>query len=73
MSTSRRNIIIRSNATIVGDITVGVAFASAAVWIIESAALGLLLSHYGIERLCDLPAADFMRVVRSLEAKRKAA
>jgi hypothetical protein len=32
-----------------------------------------LLSHYGIERLADLPAADFMRVVRSLEAKRKAA
>ena len=44
MPTSRRNIIIRSIASIVGDITVGVAFASAAVWIIESAALGLFLS-----------------------------
>jgi hypothetical protein len=44
MATSRRNIIIRSIASIVGDITVGVAFASAAVWIIESAALGLFLS-----------------------------
>jgi hypothetical protein len=32
-----------------------------------------LLSHYGIERLADLPAADFMRVIRSLESKRKAA
>jgi hypothetical protein len=32
-----------------------------------------VLQHHGIERLADLPAIDFMRVVRSLEAKRKAA
>jgi hypothetical protein len=32
-----------------------------------------LLQHHGIERLADLPVADFMRVVRSLEARRKAA
>jgi hypothetical protein len=32
-----------------------------------------LLQHHGIERLRDLPVADFMRVVRSLEARRKAA
>jgi hypothetical protein len=35
--------------------------------------MGRVLQHHGIERLCDLPAIDFMRVVRSLEAKRKAA
>ncbi len=32
-----------------------------------------LLDHYGIERLSDLPESDFMRVVRALEGKRKAA
>lgn len=31
------------------------------------------LDHYGIERLADLPESDFMRVVRALEGKRKAA
>jgi hypothetical protein len=44
MSNSRRNIIIRTVATIAGDIAVGVAMASACVWIIEAAALGLFLS-----------------------------
>ena len=44
MSNSRRNILIRTVATIVGDITVGVAVASVALWIIETAALGLFLS-----------------------------
>lgn len=43
MST-RRNLIIRTVATIVGDFTTGVAVASLAVWIIETAALGLFLS-----------------------------
>ena len=43
MST-RRNLIIRTVATIVGDFTTGVAIASLAVWIIETAALGLFLS-----------------------------
>ncbi len=32
-----------------------------------------VLQHHGIERLRDLPVADFMRVVRSLEGRRKAA
>ena len=44
MSNSRRNIIIRSVATVVGDIATGVAVASACVWLIEAAALGLFLS-----------------------------
>jgi hypothetical protein len=41
---SRRNIIIRTVATICGDIAIGVAVASTALWIIETAALGLFLS-----------------------------
>jgi hypothetical protein len=44
MPTSRRNIIIRTMATITGDIAAGVAMASVALWIIETAALGLFLS-----------------------------
>lgn len=44
MSTSRRNVIIRTVSTIAGDIATGLAVASACVWIIESAALGLFLS-----------------------------
>lgn len=32
-----------------------------------------VLQHHGIERLADLPVADFMRVVRALEGRRKAA
>jgi hypothetical protein len=41
---SRRNIIIRTVATICGDIAIGVAVASTALWLIETAALGLFLS-----------------------------
>ena len=44
MPTSRRNVIIRTVATIAGDIAVGVALASACVWIIQFASLGLFLS-----------------------------
>jgi hypothetical protein len=44
MSTSRRNVLIRTISTIAGDIATGLAVASACVWIIESAALGLFLS-----------------------------
>ena len=44
MSNSRRNIIIRTVATIVGDIAAGVAIASVAIWIIQAATLGLFLS-----------------------------
>ena len=45
MSTSsRRNILIRSVATIVGDVAVGVAVVSACAWLIETAALGIFLS-----------------------------
>jgi hypothetical protein len=44
MSTSRRNVIIRTITTLSGDIAIGVALASACIWIIETAALGLFLS-----------------------------
>lgn len=41
---SRRNILIRTVATLCGDIAVGVALASACVWLIETAMLGIFLS-----------------------------
>ena len=41
---SRRNTLIRTVAALSGDIAVGVALASACVWLIEAAALGLFLS-----------------------------
>jgi hypothetical protein len=41
---SRRNIMIRMITTITGDIAAGVAMASAALWIIETASLGLFLA-----------------------------
>jgi hypothetical protein len=41
---SRRNLIIRTVATITGDIAAGLACASVALWLIETAALGLFLS-----------------------------
>jgi len=44
MPTSRRNMLIRTVATITGDIAAGLACAFVAVWIIETAALGLFLS-----------------------------
>ena len=44
MSTSRRNVLIRTVATLAGDITVGVAVASACVWLIEAATLGWFLA-----------------------------
>jgi hypothetical protein len=44
MSNSRRNALIRTVAAITGDIAAGVAMASVAVWLIESAALGIFLS-----------------------------
>jgi hypothetical protein len=44
MSNTRRNALIRTVATITGDIAAGVAMASVAVWLIESAALGMFLS-----------------------------
>ena len=44
MSNSRRNILIRTIGTVAGDIATGVAVASACIWIIETAALGLFLS-----------------------------
>jgi hypothetical protein len=43
MST-RRNFFIRSVATLAGDFAVGFALASACIWMIQSAALGLFLS-----------------------------
>jgi hypothetical protein len=41
---SRRNFFIRIVAAFAGDFTVGFALASACVWVIQSAALGLFLS-----------------------------
>lgn len=41
---SRRNTLIRTVAAVCGDIAVGAALASACVWLIEAAALGLFLS-----------------------------
>lgn len=43
-TSSRRNILIRSVAGLAGDIAIGVAVASACVWAIEAATLGLFLS-----------------------------
>ena len=44
MSNSRRNIILRTIATLTGDLATGIAVASVALWVIETAALGLFLS-----------------------------
>jgi hypothetical protein len=44
MPTTRRNTIVRLIATITGDIAAGIAMASAALWIIETASLGLFLA-----------------------------
>ena len=41
---SRRNFLIRTIATLAGDIAVGIAVASACTWVIEFAALGLFMS-----------------------------
>jgi hypothetical protein len=41
---SQRNTLIRSVAGLTGDVAVGVAIASACLWLIEFAALGLFLS-----------------------------
>jgi len=41
---TRRNTFIRAVATVTGDIAVGAAVATACLWLIESAALGLFLS-----------------------------
>jgi len=40
----RRNAIIRTVASLAGDIAIGTAVASACVWLIESALLGVFLS-----------------------------
>ncbi len=43
-SSSRRNTVIRTVAAVTGDIAAGLAVASACMWLIESAALGLFLT-----------------------------
>jgi hypothetical protein len=43
-STARRNLFIRSVATVAGDVAIGYAMASTCVWIVHSAALGLFLT-----------------------------
>ena len=42
--TARRNLFIRSIVSVTGDIAITYAMASACVWVIQSAALGLFLS-----------------------------
>ena len=42
--TARINIFIRAVASVTGDITIGYAMASACIWVIQAAALGLFLS-----------------------------
>lgn len=44
MSTTRRNVLIRSITGLCGDIAVSVAIASTCIWIIEAASLGFFLS-----------------------------
>jgi len=44
MTYSRSRILVRIVATLTGDIAVGTALASACLWLIQSAALGLFLS-----------------------------
>ena len=41
---TRRNLFIRTVATVAGDVAIGFAVASVCTWIIQVAALGLLLS-----------------------------
>lgn len=41
---ARRNVLIRTVATVVGDVAIAMAFATACVWLIEAATLGLFLS-----------------------------
>lgn len=41
---ARRNVFIRSVATVTGDLAIGCALASACLWVIQCAALGLFLS-----------------------------
>lgn len=41
---NRRNFFIRSIAVVAGDIAIGTALASACLWLIDAATLGLFLS-----------------------------
>ena len=41
---ARINILVRAVASVTGDITIGYAMASACIWVIQAAALGLFLS-----------------------------
>ena len=41
---SRRNVLIRTVTAVLGDVATGIAVASACVWLIEAATLGLFLS-----------------------------
>ncbi len=41
---ARINIFIRAVASVTGDITIGYAMASACIWVIQAAALGIFLS-----------------------------
>lgn len=41
---SRRNLIIRAVTSVVGDVAIGVAMASACLWVVQSASLGLFLA-----------------------------
>lgn len=44
MPISRRNVLVRTIGAVCGDLTVGVAVASAVTWVIQAASLNLFLS-----------------------------
>ena len=57
MSDSRRNVLIRSVATLAGDIATGLAVASACVWLI-GALVALALSQYVVHPAVSLLLSD---------------
>jgi ABC-type transport system involved in multi-copper enzyme maturation permease subunit len=73
----RRNFFIRSVAAFAGDFAVGFALASACIWMIQSAALGLFLSFLlwlmaiigglSISQLIVHPAVQFALSDRKLD------
>ncbi len=60
--TTRRNFFIRTVATLVGDIAIAAALASACAWLINTAALGLFLSFlvWLIGTLLALAASQYL-------------
>ena len=83
MSTTRRNVLIRSITGLCGDVAVSVAIASTCVWIIEVASLGLFLSFLlwmlaalaslALSQLVVHPAVSLLLTDRKLDAGLEAA